>query len=157
MDSGGAYVATDTAVLYRPDLRDFVSTAQTMTVPRAGATATLLPDGTILIAGGRSSNESEAADLGYLNSAELYDYRTGQFTATGNMIAKRSGQSATLLTGGSVLLAGAAGTSAEVWSGGVFHATAGPMTHSRAETVAVTLPNGRVLVIGNGTADLYQP
>ncbi len=83
MHSGGAYVATDTAVLYRPYLRDFVSTAQTMTVPRARATATLLPDRTILIARARSSNESEAAYLRYLNSAELYDYRTGQFTATG--------------------------------------------------------------------------
>jgi hypothetical protein len=31
------------------------------------------------------------------------------------------------------------------------------MTHERWETIAVLLPNGRVLVVGNGTADLYQP
>ncbi len=40
---------------------------------------------------------------------------------------------------------------------GTFSRTAAPMTHPRAATVAVLLPNGRVLVVGNGTADLYQP
>jgi hypothetical protein len=154
--SGGGYVATDAAVLYRPDLRDFVSVARTMTVPRSNATATLLPDGTVLITGGRSTDEAADAES-YLNSAELYDYRTGQFTATGSMLNKRSGHAATLLPGGSVLIVGAAGTSAEVWSDGVFAATLGPMTHPRSEPVAVLLPNGRVLVVGNGTADLYQP
>jgi hypothetical protein len=155
--SGNGYAATDAAVLYRPNLGTFVSVAGKMTVPRSNASATLLPDGTVLIAGGRSSDEAADAENYYLNSAELYDYRTGQFTATGSMLARRSGHSATLLADGSVLIAGAAGASAEIWSNGSFHATAGPMTHPRLTPSGVALPDGRVLVVGEGTADLYQP
>jgi hypothetical protein len=155
VQSGSDYVATDAAVIYRPDHRDFVSASQSMRWARGNATATLLSDGRVLIAGGQRASDSDAA--AYANAAELYDYRTGQFASTGIMAAKRSGHSATLLAGGSVLLAGAAGTSAEIWSDGTFHFTAGPMTKSRSGAIAVLLGSGRVLVIGNGSADLYQP
>jgi hypothetical protein len=159
VDSGNtySYVAIDTAVLYRPATRDFAPVTGTMTVPRANATATLLPDGTVLITGGRSTDEAGDAENYYLSSAELYDYRTGQFTATGSMLNKRSEHTATLLPGGSVLIVGSAGTSAEIWSNGSFHATAGPMTHPRSSPATVVLPDGRVLVVGEGTADLYRP
>jgi hypothetical protein len=70
----------------------------------------------------------------------------------------RAGATATLLPSGDVLITGGTyGTVAEIWSAGTFHVTAGEMTHERWETIAVLLPNGRVLVVGNGTADLYQP
>src|SRR5262245_34881154 len=73
----------------------FVPTG-TMTAPRWGHTATLLPDGKVLISGGASSKRGFA--LGpYLASAELYDPLTGQFTAAGSMNDARAFHSATLL------------------------------------------------------------
>lgn len=164
---GGVYVGDDwtsfnTAVLYRPDHGDFVAVAGSMTVPRADATATALSDGRVLIAGGDTADSwAQPCSGGCLSSAEMYDYRTGQFTGAGDMVVGRGGHTATLMPGGRVLFIGgtavAQGKSAEVWAGGTFSATAGSMTHPRDTTIAVLLPNGRVLVVGNGTADLYQP
>jgi hypothetical protein len=151
------YEAVNTAVLYRPDHGDFVPVAGLMTGPGTNATATPLSDGRVLIAGGSvTANWQEG-----VSSAEIYDYRTGQFTATGPMVVARSGHTATLLAGDRVLFTGGTavgqGKSAEVWTDGTFSATAGPMTHDRPTTTATLLPNGKVLVVGNGTADLYQP
>jgi hypothetical protein len=61
-----------------------------MTVARSQHTATLLPDGRVLIAGGMSSNAS-------LASAEVYDQDAGTFRALGSMIAARRMHTATLL------------------------------------------------------------
>jgi len=52
----------------------------------AGASATLLPDGEVLIAGG------EDANFNLLSSAELYNPATGKFTPTGSMSTPRVGQ-----------------------------------------------------------------
>ena len=58
-------------------------------------TATLLPDGKVLVAGGRGSSS------GYLNSAEVYDPATGAWTASGTLKPRReiyqdSGQTMTI-------------------------------------------------------------
>jgi len=153
----GTFTPIGTAVVYRPDHHDFVTLAGTMTVPRTSASATLLPDGRVLIVGGGTTDSWDGCSGTCLSSAETYDYRTGTFASAGTMAAPRAGHGATLLASGGVLIAGAAGTSAEVWTSGTFAATAGPMTHARPMTIAVRLPSGRVLVVGSGTADLYQP
>ena len=70
-----------------------------MTVARDSHTATLLPDGTVLIAGGDNSGT-------VLASTEIFDPATGTFTVTGSMSAQRVLHTATLLLNGKVLIAG---------------------------------------------------
>jgi hypothetical protein len=72
-----------------------------MTTARAAHTATLLPDGKVLIAGGFDLSTA----FPVLSSSELYDAATGTFTATGNMTATHA-PTATLLADGRVLIGG---------------------------------------------------
>ena len=64
-------------------------------------TATLLPSGKVLVAGGSNS--------GALSSAELYDPATGSWSSTGSLGTARAGHTATLLPSGQVLVAGGYG------------------------------------------------
>ncbi len=135
-------------------------------------TATLLPDGTVLIAGGRIGT----AD--WVSSAELYDPSAGRWTGTGEMVEARHGQTATLLADGRVLLAGGSETdpavSSELYDPGTGTWTAtGAMLvgrRGRHDSVneghtAILLLDGRVLVAGGGpggrhdlaAAELYDP
>ena len=63
--------------------------------------ATLLLDGSVMVAGGFSGD-----DDGAWASAELYDPRRRSWTATANMGTPRLGHTATLLPSGMVLVAG---------------------------------------------------
>src|SRR5213076_2153914 len=65
----------------------------------SGHTATLLPNGKVLVAGGGDINGIRA-------SAELYDPASGTWSATGSLATARSGHTATLLPNGKVLVAG---------------------------------------------------
>ncbi len=71
-----------------------------MLAPRSGHTATLLPDGRVLIAGGMRRNQD------FYRSAELYDPTSGKFQPTGDMLMARVGHAAVLLPSGKVLIAG---------------------------------------------------
>ena len=67
-----------------------------MAAARTFHTATLLPSGKVLVAGGGGEN----------STAEIYDPATGSFSTTSGMEIGRSGHTATLLPNGSVLVAG---------------------------------------------------
>jgi galactose oxidase-like protein len=138
---------------------------------RADHTATLLPDGRVLIAGGMVENGV------FLNSAELFDPAKGTFAATASMQSRRVEHSATLLPNGKVLIAG--GLAGRVFEGGpgvvatteiydpaTGHFTRGPsMITPRTGHAAVLLANGKVLVAGGAgsdeqgltSAEIYDP
>jgi hypothetical protein len=66
---------------------------------RGAHTATLLPNGMVLVAGGLDSSSNVSA------SAELYDPASGTWTATGSLNTGRAQHTATLLPNGMVLVA----------------------------------------------------
>jgi hypothetical protein len=139
-----------------------------LTTPREEHTATLLPNGKVLIAGGDATSDGTRV----LVSAELYDPSTGTFTATGDMTTPRAAHSATLLPNGKVLISGGFSipgnsrdmASAELYdpSTGTFRAT-GAMTQARVRPTATLLNNGQVLIAGGfdgsslASAELYDP
>jgi Kelch motif protein/galactose oxidase-like protein len=165
---------------YDPTTGKWTAGANMMLSPRTGATATLLPSGKILIAGGFSNNGSPA-----LNTAEIYDPSNGTFVATdNNMTDPRAFHTATLLANGKVLLdsgmtdnTGNLSTTADLFdpTAGI-HGVFTPSTGTpgpRAAAVSVIFPSGpkagKVLITGgdkcNGTldicsstdADVYNP
>jgi hypothetical protein len=73
-------------------------------VARSNHTATLLNDGTVLIAGGIYDNNNGLATT----AAEIYDPVQGTTTAVGSMTYARFNHTATLTSGGTVLLCGGA-------------------------------------------------
>lgn len=77
----------------------FVETGK-MVTPRALHTATLLEDGTVLIAGGITGQPSTALD-----SSEIFDPATGTFSSSGTMTVARQQAVAARLRDGRVLIA----------------------------------------------------
>ena len=122
-----------------------------MAVERGLHTATLLPDGRVLIAGGFATGPHA------LSSAEIFDPTAGTFSPAAPMATGRAAQTATLLADGRVLLTGGSSdnwnvflASAEIYnpSTGTFSST-GRMAASRADLdTATLLTDGRVLVTG---------
>ena len=97
-----ALVATQTPTASAVTAIGTWSQAGSMATARAEHTATLLPNGKVLVAGGVADNNEAVA----LASAELYDPSTGTWSATGAMTTPRSQHTATLLANGKVLVTG---------------------------------------------------
>src|SRR3954470_6437211 len=140
---------------------------------RLDHTATLLPDGKVLVAGGQANSVVQA-------STEVYDPATGKWSAGPNMTTNRELQTATLLQNGKVLVVGGYVTqgfdqgtlaTAELYdpASGTWTPT-GSLAGDRALHTATLLLNGKVLVTGGfhydpatfsstnlATAELYDP
>jgi Tol biopolymer transport system component len=102
-----------TAELYDPGTGRFTLTGS-MHAARQEQTATLLADGRVFIAGGYLQ---DAVHWDVLSSTELYDPATGKFSRVGSMGEARSGQTATLLSDGRVLIVGGSGIGYPVGAG----------------------------------------
>jgi hypothetical protein len=141
--------------------------------PRNSPTATLLPNGMVLIAGG---NWCSGSNCSALASAELFNPATETFFPTGSMSRGRTGHTATLLNDGTVLITGGVRPSgsidgtAEIYDPATATFTqVGDMAEERAFHTAALLADGRVLIAGGRqgelsgfsdsakTAEIYDP
>jgi N-acetylneuraminic acid mutarotase len=148
------------------------SPAPAMGFGRGYHTATLLPNGKVLVVAGSQSNH-------ILASAELYDPRTRTWSPAGTLRMARSLQTATLLNSGKVLVVGGSPiqpmylgslATAELYDPQTNSwALAASMHTPRSYHTATLLTDGRVLVIGGieasnditgrvlATTELYDP
>ena len=137
------------AELFNPANGTWTATGS-LNTGREHHTATLLPNGQVLVAGGFNSTSGDLA------SAELFNPASGTWTATGSLNTGRDLHTATLLPDGQVLVAGGANsnsglplTSAELFNpaNGTWTVT-GSLNTARDYHTAALLPNGQVLVAG---------
>jgi hypothetical protein len=144
--AGGVSVGRSlTAELYDPAAGTFAFTGN-MASRRVWQTATLLPDGTALIAGGEtdSCTGNFCGFAGSVASAELYDPLSGTFRPTGSMTVPRGVHTATLLDDGRVLIAGG------VYYGGI-GAFFGSLASAELYTPPVLMPAPALLSLsGDG-------
>lgn len=134
---------------------------------RTEHTATLLPDGRVVIVGGLANPSVPSSAL---SSIETYDPKTSSFKVTGSLSIARYEQTATSLGNGKVLIAGGRDRgghplfSAELYDSKTGKTVAtGSMSTTRASATAVLLDDGRVLIVGGNSAgdpvraELYNP
>jgi Tfp pilus assembly protein PilX len=185
LSSSGTYVITTTATItgtmdtvtcktievYLCRSSSFTPAGPMQSV-RNGHTATLLPNGKVLIAGGMDNTGFS------VTSAELYDPAANTFTATNPMNFPRAGHTSTLLLNNSqVLITGgfyqsSCYNSAELYNiaSGQFTMT-GNMTETRATNTATLITGagsqtGQVMIVsgqggdgqvGDNSLDFYSP
>jgi len=173
MDDGRVFVAGGRSAegvyaiggeIYDPRLNEW-SVTGSMTLPRAGATATFLSKtGGVLIAGGENNGL-------VLASMELFNPADGSFTLVQSPLPwPRKQHTATLLNDGRVLIAGGTDGASSLASADIFDPVSGAVTPAgrmwaaRAGHSATTLLDGRVLIAGGvnisrelASAELYDP
>ena len=186
--SGGDGRARDCMKLVTAELYDPVAATWKPTRPMATArsfhTATLLPNGRVLVAGGNTIDQQGLIRtvppicVAIAQTAELYDPNTDTWIPANSMATRRVGQTATLLSDGRVLVAGGRSfdgdiatsiATAEVYSLNIgIWSTTGNIPVARAFHTATLLNDGRVLVCGGHsgvtfnrqqlpTAEIYTP
>jgi hypothetical protein len=139
--------------------------APVMSAGRIAHSATALPDGRVLVAGGFLEKRST-------KGAEIFDSDAGRFSPLPAMLTTRHSHTATLLPDGKVLIAGGYGegtttlATAEIFdSKANSFAPTGSLLAARAGHVAALLDNGKVLIAGGlgpewhflSSAELYDP
>ncbi|HUP70615.1 MAG TPA: kelch repeat-containing protein [Acidimicrobiales bacterium] len=164
---------TPTAEIYQPPSSPGADGSWTsvapMTAARANHTATLLPGGQVLVAGG-CAVPTDAVLCPASPTAEKFDPVIGAFAPVAPMGTARVHHSASSLAGGKVLVAGGADGSqvsagAELYDPLTGWSNTGSLTQARYGHTATVLADGKVLVTGGadaagapvGTAELYNP
>jgi len=149
----GAAGPLDLAEIFDPTTLAFSPVAATMTTTRFGHTATLMSDGTVLLAGGYEEGLTQI-----LNTAEIFDPAAQTFTATtGQLNYGRALHTATALPDGTVLLIGGTDGVDPINSYEIFDPATGQFTlggdilpNARYGHIAELIPTGVVVFGGFG-------
>lgn len=163
---GGQTISpTASAELYDPATGRWTPTGS-MGSPRFEASATLLRDGRVLVAGGfgGAGVPGPGGVLQYppLRTAEIYDPAVGAFSLAAPLVEPMADQVSVLLPDGSVLLAGGLGGETGEQALAMaerFNPATGtwtempPMAHPRDAAAAVLLSSSEVLVVGGQAVD----
>jgi hypothetical protein len=170
VEGGYAYpesTLNGSAEVYDPSTGTFAATGDMHAT--FADTATLLPNGKVLITSGMLASGNPDGPSPSLSSAELYDPLTGTFASAGYLTQNHTGPTATLLANGKVLIAGGdvgdgdgPSNIAELYdpATGTFAAT-GNMINGHDQDTATLLADGTVLMAGGHeaavTAEIYNP
>ncbi|WP_437670256.1 kelch repeat-containing protein [Sorangium sp. So ce131] len=164
-EAGRGWTALSSAEVFDPGTGRW-TVVPPMAAPRKEHTATLLPEGRVLVIGGLDDDEA-------LQSVEIFDPRTNGWTTAPPMASARHGHTATLLRSGDVLVVG--GWRNHPGDGSppriapraeVFDPRTQAWTQTRSLNVArgyhtaSLLPDGRVLVAGGeglASVELFDP
>lgn len=144
-------------------------TALDPVVDRAAHTASLLPDGRVLITGGCTVDGCGEATA----TTEIFDPGSGRFVEGPALLGPRDGHTATILPSGDVLLIGGYSgegepplATAELFVAATGNVVpAGQMSLGRGGHMAAALPGGRVLITGGfvgrrtftDSAEIWEP
>jgi hypothetical protein len=146
------------------DIAPTLRRVATLRAARAAHTATALPTGQVLVAGGMADGGGGVA------SVELFDPTRNTVRQLGALAHRRASHTATLLGDGRVLIAGGYNgeylASLELFDPATQRfRPAGTLVEGRSGQTATLLPDGRVLFVGGvgrgwtflGSAELYDP
>jgi hypothetical protein len=159
--------STEKAELFDPTNGNWTYTGD-LIYSRDGHTATLFPDGQVLVTGGFGKLKIQTSSLAQ-PTAELYDPEEGTWSQSNSMSLPRYNHRATLLDEDRVLVTGgvpdAALDKAEIYTKGAGFQSTGQLHNGRTLHTATLLNNGKVLVTGGQvisrldtqTAELWDP
>jgi hypothetical protein len=156
----GSFKDSPMAEIYDPG-SDTWSVSGAMSEGRHHPGAALLPDGRVLVVGGRLSFVKE------LSNADIYDPQTATWTSVGPMTQGYGEPTVTVLPNGDVFVVGGGGSFSS--RGDIFHPATGVWEETSSGVIelyghtATLLPDGTVLVAGGtssgpvGTVQIYNP
>jgi RHS repeat-associated protein len=165
---GNSGAATVSNVSLFDAVKNAFSTQPVMPSAREGHVVTALPNGNLLVTGGKSGTTTLATAVLFNPSSG-----TGSWTSAGTMTAARQAHSATaipsaIVASGQVLVAGGSSgsatlSSAEVWNGSTTWTATTALPTARQGHTATLLGNDAVLIAGGvsgtttlGTTQLYD-
>lgn len=159
-DAGDRVVPLPSVEQYDPDTTSFVQLVPLANAP-LGCTATLMPSGRVVYAGGTDDKKKPIAVVTLLDPE--------QSSSVSSLVEARDGHTATLLASGQLLVVGGAGAagvlaSAELFDGATSSVVASSLAEARTLHAATTLPDGRVLFLGGqgaggalASAEVWDP
>ena len=144
-------IALNTCELYDPATASW-NIAAAMAIGRERHTATLLPDGQLVVIGGNTSPEYDYSIP--TGSIEIYDYTKNQWSNGGSLLLPRQNHTSTLLQNGTILITGGYTGSGITSSVEIYDPSTGkcinaaPLMLARHDHSATLLNDGRVIIVG---------